>query len=79
MSKESLTYSEFLILVKQIEDYYELKSDLELMRQENDKLKRENFGLKQRIINLEEKLYKRDEDFKGEVHDCYIKKRRRNK
>ena len=39
------------------------------------KLARENKGLKSRIANLEEKLYKRDESFKGEV--CCDDKRRR--
>lgn len=39
------------------------------------KLSRENKGLKSRIDNLEEKLYKRNESFKGEVH-CDNKRKR---
>lgn len=39
------------------------------------KLARENKGLKSRIDNLEEKLYKRNESFKGEVN-CDDKRKR---
>ena len=40
------------------------------------KLARENKGLKSRIANLEEKLYKRDESFKGEVADNETRRRK---
>ena len=40
------------------------------------KLARENKGLKSRIANLEEKLYKRDESFKGEVVDNETRRRK---
>ena len=40
------------------------------------KLVRENKGLKSRIANLEEKLYKRDESFKGEVVDNETRRRK---
>lgn len=40
------------------------------------KLARENKGLKSRIDNLEEKLYKRNESFKGEVADNEIRRRK---
>ena len=40
------------------------------------KLARENKGLKSRIANLEEKLYKRDESFKGKVVDNETRRRK---
>lgn len=40
------------------------------------KLARENKGLKSRIDNLEEKLYKRNESFKGEVADNETRRRK---
>lgn len=40
------------------------------------KLSRENKGLKSRIDNLEEKLYKRNESFKGEVVDNETRRRK---
>ena len=40
------------------------------------KLARENKGLKSRIDNLEEKLYKRNESFKGEVVDNETRRRK---
>ena len=40
------------------------------------KLSRENKGLKSRIDNLEEKLYKRNESFKGEVADNEIRRKK---
>ena len=40
------------------------------------KLVRENKGLKSRIANLEEKLYKRDESFKGKVVDNETRRRK---
>lgn len=40
------------------------------------KLSRENKGLKSRIDNLEEKLYKRNESFKGEVADNETRRRK---
>ena len=40
------------------------------------KLARENKGLKSRIANLEEKLYKRNESFKGEVVDNETRRRK---
>lgn len=40
------------------------------------KLARENKGLKSRIDNLEEKLYKRNESFKGEVEDKETRRRK---
>lgn len=40
------------------------------------KLARENKGLKSRIDNLEEKLYKRNESFKGEIVDNETRRRK---
>ena len=40
------------------------------------KLARENKGLKSRIDNLEEKLYKRNESYKGEVVDNETRRRK---
>ena len=40
------------------------------------KLSRENKGLKSRIDNLEEKLYKRNESFKGEIVDNETRRRK---
>lgn len=40
------------------------------------KMARENKGLKSRIDNLEEKLYKRNESFKGKVVDNETRRRK---
>lgn len=77
MSKDNLSYSDFLIMTKQIEDYYSVKTELAQLKLQNEALKRENFGLKEKIKNLEEKLYKRYEDFTGNVVNTHIAKRRR--
>lgn len=77
MSKDNLSYSDFLIMTKQIEDYYSVKTELAQLKLQNEALKRENFGLKEKIKNLEEKLYKRYDDFAGNVVNTHIAKRRR--
>lgn len=50
--------------------------DLFELREYAIKLARENKGLKSRIDNLEEKLYKRNESFKGEVADNETRRRK---
>ena len=50
--------------------------DLFELREYAIKLERENKGLKSRIDNLEEKLYKRNESFKGEVVDNETRRRK---
>lgn len=50
--------------------------DLFELREYAIKLARENKGLKSRIDNLEEKLYKRNESFKGEVVDNETRRRK---
>lgn len=50
--------------------------DLFELREYAIKLERENKGLKSRIDNLEEKLYKRNESFKGEVADNETRRRK---
>ena len=74
---KNVRYSDFLIMAKQIEDYYAVKAELGTLKRENEALKRENFGLKEKIKNLEEKLYKRYDDFAGNVVNTHIAKRRR--
>ena len=58
-------------IVKKINDM-----DLFELREYAIKLERENKGLKSRIDNLEEKLYKRNESFKGEVADNETRRRK---
>ena len=58
-------------IVKKINDM-----DLFELREYAIKLERENKGLKSRIDNLEEKLYKRNESFKGEVVDNETRRRK---
>lgn len=58
-------------IVKKINDM-----DLFELRDYALKLARENKGLKSRIDNLEEKLYKRNESFKGEVVDNETRRRK---
>lgn len=58
-------------IVKKINDM-----DLFELREYAIKLARENKGLKSRIDNLEEKLYKRNESFKGEVVDNETRRRK---
>lgn len=58
-----LSYAEFLLISNAI-----VFDDIK-------KLQRENYGLRQKVKNRDEKLYKRDEQFKGAVHDCQIGKR----
>lgn len=77
MSKDNISYSDFLIITKKLEDYYSIKAELAHLTLQNEALKRENFGLKEKIKNLEEKLYKRYDDFAGNVVNTHIAKRRR--
>ena len=58
-------------VVKKINDM-----DLFELREYAIKLARENKGLKSRIDNLEEKLYKRNESFKGEIIDNETRRRK---
>lgn len=76
-----MNYSDFVIKEKQLKDYNQTLADkallevkLKELEELNVKLNHENFGLKQKIKNLEEKLYKRNESFKGNVWDKDLKK-----
>lgn len=62
-----MKYSDFLIQAKQIEEHYSILAENEVLKRENEKLRRENYGLKTTIKNLKEKLYKRNDNYRGGV------------
>lgn len=81
-----MKYSDFIIKEQQTLDYYQLLADkgkleyrVKELENEVEKLKRENFGNTQTIEHLKEKLYKRNESFKGNVWDKNSYKGYRNR
>lgn len=72
MKYNDLTYDEFIALVSVV-----VFEDIKVLEKENEHLKRRILGYKSTIEHLNEKLYKRNEGFRGDVYDKDIRKKTR--